>query len=368
MLKLEDIHEHALSLLQESSDLPGLDDARTKVLGRKSELSNFLRSLKDLAPGDQRSVGAAANALRAQLEELFEKKRRELSGASWELTLKNERLDVTRPGLKHARGHIHPISRVIEDIVSIFSSIGFEVVEGREVETEYYNFDALNIPANHPARDMWDTFWLKPESRTHADSTSADGRGKLQRESAMEKSQRGSALLLRTHTSPVQVRFMENHNPPLKIIVPGRAYRYEATDASHEFQFFQLEGLVVDRTISIANFKGVIQEFFSRLFKKEITVRLRPSFFPFVEPGFDVDISCVACEGKGCSICKKSGWLELAGAGMVHQNVFKAAGYAPGEWQGFAFGFGIDRIAMMKYKIPDIRLFHSGDLRFLKQF
>ena len=368
MLKLEDIHEHALSLLQESSDLPGLDDARTKVLGRKSELSNFLRSLKDLAPGDQRSVGAAANALRAQLEELFEKKRRELSGASWELTLKNERLDVTRPGLKHARGHIHPISRVIEDIVSIFSSMGFEVVEGPEVETEYYNFDALNIPANHPARDMWDTFWLKPESRTHADSTSADGRGKLQRESAMDKSQRGSALLLRTHTSPVQVRFMENHNPPLKIIVPGRAYRYEATDASHEFQFFQLEGLVVDRTISIANFKGVIQEFFSRLFKKEITVRLRPSFFPFVEPGFEVDISCVACEGKGCSICKKSGWLELAGAGMVHQNVFKAAGYAPGEWQGFAFGFGIDRIAMMKYKIPDIRLFHSGDLRFLKQF
>src|SRR3989338_7476794 len=241
MLKLEDIHEHALSLLQESSDLPGLDDARTKVLGRKSELSNFLRSLKDLAPGDQRSVGAAANALRAQLEELFEKKRRELSGASWELTLKNERMDVTRPGLKHARGHIHPISRVIEDIVSIFSSMGFEVVEGPEVETEYYNFDALNIPANHPARDMWDTFWLKPESRTHADSISADGRGKLQRESAMEKSQRGSALLLRTHTSPVQVRYMENHNPPLKIIVPGRAYRYEATDASHEFQFFQLE-------------------------------------------------------------------------------------------------------------------------------
>jgi len=161
---------------------------------------------------------------------------------------------------------------------------------------------------------------------------------------------------------------MESHNPPLKIIVPGRAYRYEATDASHEFQFFQLEGLVVDREISIANFKGVIQEFFSRLFKKKITVRLRPSFFPFVEPGFEVDISCVACAGAGCSICKKSGWLELAGAGMVHQNVFKAAGYAPGEWQGFAFGFGIDRIAMMKYKIPDIRLFHSGDLRFLKQF
>ena len=359
MSRIEDIRTQAFSFINGASDLPALVDARTKVLGRKSELSIFLRSLKDMPPENQRGVGAAANALRAQLEELFEKKRRELSGASWELILKNERLDVTRPGLKHARGHIHPISRVIKDIVSIFSSMGFEVVEGPEVETEYYNFDALNIPANHPARDMWDTFWLKSESRIVADRQTADKRGRFERE---------SALLLRTHTSPVQVRYMENHNPPLKIIVPGRAYRYEATDASHEFQFFQLEGLVVDRQISIANFKGVIQEFFSRLFKKKITVRLRPSFFPFVEPGFEVDISCVACAGAGCAICKKSGWLELAGAGMVHQNVFKAAGYTPGEWQGFAFGFGIDRIAMMKYKIPDIRLFHSGDLRFLKQF
>ncbi len=368
MKKLEDIRTHSLALLKGVSDLAGFDNAKTKVLGRKSELSNFLRSLKDMPLEDQKSIGAAANALRRELEELFEEKRRELSAASLDSALKGERIDVTRPGIRHARGHIHPISRVIKDIVSIFSSMGFEIVEGPEVETEYYNFDALNIPANHPARDMWDTFWLKPESRTYADSTFADGRGKLQRESAMEKSQRSSALLLRTHTSPVQVRFMENHNPPLKIIVPGRAYRYEATDASHEFQFFQLEGLVVDRRISIANFKGVIQEFFSRLFKKAITVRLRPSFFPFVEPGFEVDISCVACVGTGCAICKKTGWLELAGAGMVHQNVFKAAGYAPGEWQGFAFGFGIDRIAMMKYKIPDIRLFHSGDLRFLRQF
>ena len=351
MSKLEDIRTHAFSFINGASDLPAFVDARTKVLGRKSELSLFLRSLKDMPLEDQKRVGAAANALRAELEELFEKKRREFSSASYESALKHERIDVTRPGLKHARGHIHPISRVIKDIVTIFSSMGFEVVEGPEVETEYYNFDALNIPANHPARDMWDTFWLR------------------QNEVKSEKSKvKSDRLLLRTHTSPVQVRYMENHNPPLKIIVPGRAYRYEATDASHEFQFFQLEGLVVDRQISIANFKGVIQEFFSRLFKKKITVRLRPSFFPFVEPGFEVDISCVACAGAGCAICKKSGWLELAGAGMVHQNVFKAAGYTPGEWQGFAFGFGIDRIAMMKYKIPDIRLFHSGDLRFLKQF
>jgi len=351
MLNLGEIRKNAIAAIEGSTALEALAEAETRILGRKSSLSLFLRSLKDMPDGERKSAGASANELRRELEALVVKRREELSAFSQGTHLFKERIDVTRPGIRHARGHIHPISRVIKDIVSIFSSMGFEVVEGPEVETEYYNFDALNIPANHPARDMWDTFWLR------------------QNEVKSEKSKvKSDRLLLRTHTSPVQVRFMESHNPPLKIIVPGRAYRYEATDASHEFQFFQLEGLVVDRAISIANFKGVIQEFFSRLFKKKITVRLRPSFFPFVEPGFEVDISCVACEGKGCSICKKSGWLELAGAGMVHQNVFRAAGYAPGEWQGFAFGFGIDRIAMMKYKIPDIRLFHSGDLRFLKQF
>jgi phenylalanyl-tRNA synthetase alpha chain len=341
MLNFDSIREKALKLLEGVKDEKAFIEAEIEILGRKSKLSNALHGLKDMSPDERKKIGKEGNELRAELQARFDEKHRLLKLTGGEETLKKEKLDVTRPGKKNAKGHIHPISQVIRDIVSIFSSMGFEVQEGPEVETEYYNFDALNIPANHPARDMWDTFWLKSEAER---------------------------LLLRTHTSPVQVRYMESHNPPLKIIVPGRAYRYEATDASHGFQFFQLEGLVVDRHISIANFKAVIQEFFSRLFKKDVTVRLRPSYFPFVEPGFEVDISCVICGGKGCSVCKRSGWLELAGAGMVHPNVFKAAGYAPGEWQGFAFGFGIERVAMMKYKIPDIRLFHSGDLKFLKQF
>ncbi len=359
MQNLEGIRKYAHDLLEKAGDVRSLEDAEIKVLGRKSELSNFLRSLKDMAPEERRHVGMLANELRQELEARFFEKRKMLGAAGHEETLKKERIDVTRPGMRRAQGHIHPISQVIRDIIFIFSSMGFEVAEGPEVETEYYNFDALNIPANHPARDMWDTFWLKPEFPI--------SNFQFPNKSKIQKS-KNERLLLRTHTSPVQVRYMESHNPPLKIIVPGRAYRYEATDASHDFQFFQLEGFMVDRTISIANFKAVIQEFFSRLFKKHVTVRLRPSYFPFTEPSFEVDISCVSCRGRGCSVCKRSGWLELAGAGMVHQNVFKAAGYAPGEWQGFAFGFGIDRIAMMKYKIPDIRLFHSGDVRFLKQF
>src|SRR3989338_1481732 len=286
MSKLEDIRTHALSLIEGVSDLLVLDNARTKILGRKSELSLFLRSLKDMPPENQRGVGAAANALRAELEELFEEKRRELSAASYESVLKGERIDVTRPGLKHARGHIHPISRVIKDIVSIFSSMGFEVVEGPEVETEYYNFDALNIPANHPARDMWDTFWLKPKNAGH---------------------------LLRTHTSPVQIRYMEKHNPPLRIIAPGRIFRYEATDASHGFNFYQLEGLMVGKEVSVANFKAIIEEFYRQFFGKPVAIRLRTSYFPFTEPSFEVDMRW-----------NKGAWLEMMGAGIVHPNVFRA--------------------------------------------
>ena len=206
------------------------------------------------------------------------------------------------------------------------------------MENEWYNFDALNIPKDHPARDLWDTFYLK------------------------------NGLLLRTHTSPVQIRYMEKNQPPLRIIVPGRIFRHEATDVSHEFNFYQIEGLMIDKTVSISNFKAIIQEFFQRFFEKSVKIRLIPSFFPFVEPGFQVDMTCLSCDGKGCSVCKKTGWLEMMGAGMVHPNVLKAAGLNPKNWQGFAFGMGLDRLAMMKYKIQDIRLFYSGDLRFLQQF
>jgi len=220
--------------------------------------------------------------------------------------------------------------------------MGFSVVEGPDMETEWYNFDALNIPKDHPARDLWDTFYLK------------------------------NGLLLRTHTSPVQVRYMEKNNPPLRIIVPGNVFRHEATDSSHEFQLYQVEGLMVDKKVSVANFKAIIGEFFRRFFRNDIKFRLRPDYFPFTEPSFDIGISCLVCGGKGCLVCKGTGWVEMAGAGMVHPNVFKNAGLIPnppaGGWQGWAFGFGLDRLAMMKYKINDIRLFRSGDLRFLNQF
>ena len=234
--------------------------------------------------------------------------------------------------------------------------MGFAVAQGPEVESEWYNFDALNIPADHPARDMWDTFWLKSPKNAEP---YAQQRKKLQR---------SSALLLRTHTSPVQVRYMEQHNPPLRIIAPGRVFRYEATDARHQINFYQLEGLMIGKDVSVANFRAIIQEFYQKFFAKKITIRLRPSYFPFTEPSFEVDMPCLVCEGKGCNSCGHGGFMEMMGAGMVHPSVFKAAGYLPGRWQGFAFGMGLDRLAMMKYKVEDIRLFYSSDLRFLQQF
>ena len=316
-----------------------IERIRVQYLGRKGALATIFNTLRSLPDEERKHVGEEANRLRATIERSLAEKQIKLEGTTRESVLKKEWLDVTRPGAKPRRGHVHPLTKIIREINAIFSGMGFETVEGPEVETEYYNFDALNIPANHPARDMWDTFWLKSDH-----------------------------LLLRTHTSPVQVRYMETHNPPFQIIVPGRVYRYEATDASHDIQFYQLEGLVVGKNISIANFKAVIQEFFSRLFKTDIEIRLRPSYFPFTEPSFEVDISCVFCKSKGCGVCKQTGWLEMGGAGMVHPYVFKAARYNPKDITGFAFGMGIDRLAMMKYKIPDIRLFRSGDLRFLRQF
>ena len=359
---MKKIERSAKEEIPKARTLEKLEGLRIQFLGReRGALTLILRGLKRLPEKDRARIGQGANNLRKILEELFEKRGEELKKQEIESVLQKERLDVTRPGIRTGRGHLHPHTVVLRDIEQIFGSMGFEVVDGPEVETEYYNFDALNIPREHPARDMWDTFWLKPSA----------GGGRFARPDSHSKSGLGlqsSNLLLRTHTSPVQIRYMEKHNPPLRIIAPGRTYRYEATDASHEFQFYQVEGLMVDKTVSVANFKAVIEEFFSRLFRTKILIRLRPSYFPFVEPGFEVDISCVVCSQKGCSACKKTGWLEIAGAGMVHPNVFKAAGYNPKHWQGFAFGMGLDRIVMMKYKIPDIRLFHSGDLRFLKQF
>lgn len=359
MRNLEELKQEALAAVRNAGSIAHLRDVEVKYVGRSGRLTEVLRGLKNVPEKERKEKGMEANTLRELLELELATRRSQLQDIEYLRQLEAEKIDITQPGKKLWRGSLHPLTLLGRDIVRIFSSLGFGVVSGPEVETEWYNFDALNIPEDHPSRDMWDTFWLQSNQndlKTHPPSL------KLRRTSKSNK------LLLRTHTSPVQVRYMETHQPPLRIIIPGRVFRYEATDASHEIQFYQLEGLMVGKDISLANFKHIIAQFLKQLFQREISVRLRPSYFPFTEPSVEVDMSCIMCAGKGCSVCKRTGWLEVAGAGMVHPNVFHAAGIDPKQWQGFAFGFGIDRIAMMKYRIPDIRMFYSGDIRFLKQF
>lgn len=250
-------------------------------------------------------------------------------------------------------GHIHPLTQTIIKISNIFSEMGFSLVDGPEIETEHYNFDALNVPQNHPARDMWDTFWLRQNNLKSRISNLKN---------------KGEKLLLRTHTSPVQIRHMENNKPPFRIISIGKTFRYEATDATHEAQFHQVEGLLIDKDVSMANLKSVIRHFFEEFFDEKINIRFRPSYFPFVEPGVEVDMSCFKCGGGKCAVCKETGWIEVMGAGMVHPQVLKNVGLNPEEWRGFAFGGGVDRLAMLKYGIDDIRLFYNGDLRLINQF
>jgi len=316
--------------LNSISNLKELDATYRKYLGKKGELTLALRELGKLSADARKERGPELQSLKKEIEVAVAKKSKEFKNIEIEGSIQSEWIDVSAPGKKLERGHLHPLTIIQNQVNEIFSSLGFEIVEGPEIENEWYNFDALNIPKDHPARDLWDTFWL-----------------------------RGNEKLLRTHTSPVQVRYMEKNQPPFRIIAPGRVFRHEASDSYHDIQFYQLEGLMVDKEISVANFKAVINEFLSKLFGEDVKMRLRPSYFPFVEPGFEVDIY------------GKEGWMEMMGAGMVHPNVFKAAGYNPSNWTGFAgfaFGIGLDRIAMVKYKIDDIRLFYGGDLRFLKQF
>lgn len=357
-MDLKKLKKEASALIEKAEDVKALEEARIKYLGRvNGEVTNFIKKLPEMSLAERRKYGPLLNSLKRELEEMLEKKLKELLTFDFQ---HSTNMDVTMPGKKIPLGHLHPLTIVEKEIREIFKAMNFSVVEGPEVESDYYNFDALNIPKNHPARDMWDTFWL--------------GQGELKVESGKLKGDKKSTshatdrLLLRTHTSPVQIRYMETHRPPFQIIVPGRVFRYEATDASHEINFYQVEGLMVGKDINLANFKFIIGEFFKRLFKKNVAIRLRPSYFPFVEPGLEIDVECVKCGGNGCNICKESGWLEVMGAGMVHPKVFEAAHYNPRDLQGFAFGLGLERIAMIKYNIPDIRLFYSGDLRFIKQF
>ncbi len=335
LLKIE-----AKKEIKKTESLDYLNKIFDKYLGKKGIVSEVLRSLKSLPQTKRKKTGEAANDFKREIGELIEERKKIFQNAGYKI--QDTHFDITAPGKKPVSGHLHPLTLARKEVEEIFENMGFSVVEGPEMESEWYNFDALNIPKDHPARDQWDTFYLE------------------------------NGLLLRTHTSPVQVRYMEKNNPPLRIIVPGPVFRHEATDPSHEFELFQVEGLMVDKKISVANFKAIIDEFFRRFFKKDVKSRLRPDFFPFTEPSFDISITCVVCGGKGCPTCKNSGWVELAGAGMVHPNVFKNAGLMPHPsadgWQGWAFGFGLERLTMMKKKINDIRLFRSSDLRFLNQF
>jgi phenylalanyl-tRNA synthetase alpha chain len=345
---LKKIEENFKKDIKEVSDLKQLADLKVTYLGRKQgALTDILKSLKNLPLAKRRKLGPLANKLRQEIEKEIAVKEKKLKITK----PKKKHFDITAPGIKPTIGRLHVLTRLQRQIEEIFKGLGFEVVEGPEVETEFNNFDALNIPPWHPARNMWQTFWLEGEP------SSKDPK---------------KNYLLRTHTSPVQIRYMTKQTPPFRIIAPGRCFRYEATDASHNFDFYQLEGLMVsgssDPKVTLSTFKAIIEAFLSRLFKTQVKTRLTPSFFPFVEPGVEVHMRCVNCRGRGCSVCQKTGWVEIMGAGMVHPKVFEAVGYNPRNVQGFAFGVGIERLAMMKYKINDIRLFYSSDMKFLKQF
>lgn len=315
-----------------------LEELRRAYLGRHGSLNQILRGMGKLSAEERPVVGKLANETKALIERLLAQRAADIVAREQEAKLAAERLDVTLPGRGGSIGKKHPLTLVTEEICEIFIGLGFEVVEGPEIETEWYNFIALNIPPDHPARDEQDTFYLSDD------------------------------VLLRTHTSPVQIRTMESRQPPVRIIVPGRVYRRDPFDATHSPIFHQVEGLLVDEDTTFADLKGTLTVFAQRMFGENVRTRFRPSYFPFTEPSAEVDISCIFCGGDGCSVCKQSGWIEILGSGMVHPNVLRNVGYDPEKVQGFAFGMGIDRIAILKYQVNDIRLFFENDLRFVRQF
>ena len=344
--QLVSLERHAISDLEKIKTEQELDEWRINYQGRRNgQLPKLLEELPKLPIEDRKEVGIAANELRDKLETGYKKRLQEIRTAELQDKLLEESIDVSLPGRKHAIGKLHPTTQTIREISSIFVNLGYQIVDGPEVESDYYNFEALNIPPDHPARDQWDTLWL--------DYNNADGI---------------RPLLLRTHTSPMQIRTMEQQEPPIRVIVPGRCYRHEATDATHESMFFQIEGLTVDKGITFADLKGTLYTFARKLFGEERKIRFRCDFFPFVEPGVDMSIDCFSCDGTGCRVCSNSGWIEIMGAGMVHPNVLERVGYDPEIYTGFAFGMGPERISMLKHGIDDIRHFYNNDLRFLEQF
>ena len=335
---LEKIRREALAKMEESESLDRLNEIRVAYLGKKGELTQVLKSMRDVAAEDRPKVGQMVNDTRQVLEEKLEAMKAEIAARQRELQLKAEKIDVTLPAKRSKVGHRHPNTIAQEEVERIFVGMGYEVVEGPEVELDYYNFEALNIPANHPAKDEQDTFYITKD------------------------------ILLRTQTSPVQGRVMEKKKPPIRMIAPGRVFRADEVDATHSPSFHQIEGLVIDKDITFADLKGTLAEFAREMFGPETKVKFRPHHFPFTEPSAEMDVTCFKCGGKGCRMCKGEGWIEILGCGMVHPKVLKMSGIDPEEYSGFAFGVGLERITLLKYEIDDMRLLYENDIRFLNQF
>jgi len=339
--KIEQLKKEAAEAIKKTAEnLDALNDIRVKYLGKKGELTGILRGMSKLSKEDRPRIGQIVNEARAQIEALIAEKNEKLKAEELAQQLENEKIDVTLPGRQAPLGHMHPLTITLNRIKKIFMSMGFSIAEGPEIERDYFNFEALNLPKDHPARDMQDSFYITED------------------------------ILMRTQTSPVQARTMQAHEPnsPIRIIAPGRVYRRDDYDATHSPMFTQVEGLVIDKNISLADLKGTLELALHQIFSDDVGVRFRPSFFPFTEPSAEVDISCVMCHGKGCRVCKGTGWLEILGAGMVHPHVLEMSGYDPKQVSGFAFGLGVERIAMLCYGVDDLRLFYDNDMRFLRQF
>lgn len=337
--QLKQLEQEALEKLQAATTLKELNDVRVAYLGKKGPITDLLKGMGKLAPEERPKMGALVNQIRENVTNELEKRSEELEQIAIQQQLEKEAIDITLPGRQVKLGNRHPLTRVIEEVEDLFISMGYEVAEGPEVEKDYFNFEALNLPKGHPARDMQDTFYITEET------------------------------LLRTHTSPVQARTMlKKEGKPFRIICPGKVFRRDNDDATHSHQFMQIEGLVVGENICMSDLKGTLNVFAKKMFGEDREIRLRPSFFPFTEPSVEMDISCFKCGGKGCNVCKGTGWIEILGAGMVHPNVLKMGGYDPKKYTGFAFGIGVERIAMLKYGVDDIRHFYTNDSRFIKQF
>ena len=336
--KLKEIQRQAFEKIEDAKEAKGLDDVRVSILGKKGELTSILKGMKDVAPEDRPKVGQMVNETREAIEAKLNEAKTRLEQAEMELRLSTETIDVTLPAKKPATGHRHPNAVTLDEIENIFIGMGYEVVEGPEVEYDYYNFEALNIPANHPAKDEQDTFYINKD------------------------------ILLRTQTSSIQVHRMEEGRMPIRMIAPGRVFRSDEVDATHSPSFHQVEGMAIDRDITFADLKGTLSEFAREMFGDDVKVKFRPHHFPFTEPSAEMDVSCFKCHGKGCRFCKGEGWIEILGCGQVHPHVLEMSGIDPDEYQGFAFGVGLERIALLKYEIDDMRLLYENDTRFLNMF